>query len=429
MFIPSFGYRITTHQLVSLGHEYAIHLSRKNVGDNVVNKLSLNWGYGFVKRHSILNLRPKGPDNYKANACSKENISDHFTRLEHILQEYNLAKRPYLIFNITEVGLNPWHKPENSDQLLAKSHYSVSLCKSNEYTAIMGCGNAVGKQIPPYFVFPNDQFQPEWLSGGISGTDGTVSETGWSNSEILFKYIKNHLLKFVPQPTAEAPILLIIDGHKIHVNVPLNEWASEHHVILFHLPAFTCHILEPLDVACSKPLETAFMRKKKILFRDREYGTLTNQQMCEIGSKAYLESHKKQSIISGFKQTGIIPFTGLRALSEDVFNLNVPEAEEASANISAPYSPKLEPNDQLKEEATTNSWPKTEPSPPPPPPPSTLDTHICGRCDQKFKHIEIFLRHKSYCDNTTNNFYKDPARDSEIKKRKLCRERKFFKNN
>ena len=46
---------------------------------------------------------------------------------------------------------------------------------------LIGAGNALVCRIPPYFVFPGQRFVPELLNGKTTGTDATMTGSGWSN--------------------------------------------------------------------------------------------------------------------------------------------------------------------------------------------------------------------------------------------------------
>ena len=49
-------------------------------------------------------------------------------------------------------------------------------------TTVLGCGNASGFAVPPYFVFKGKRMMDDLINGATPGAAGTVSETGWSNS-------------------------------------------------------------------------------------------------------------------------------------------------------------------------------------------------------------------------------------------------------
>ena len=123
-------------------------------------------------------------------------------------------------------------------------------------TTIIGCGSAAGVAVPPFFVFPGARMRSDLLEGTSPGADGDVSETGWSNGQVFRKYLQNHFIKYIPRDDHYA--LLLMDGHSTHVSVGLIEWAKEHRIILYILPAHTSHLLQPLDVGCYGPLQRVY---------------------------------------------------------------------------------------------------------------------------------------------------------------------------
>ena len=127
------------------------------------------------------------------------------------------------------------------------------------FTTVTGCGNAIGTQIPPYFIFQGKRLTSELLQGATTGTQETVTETGWSNSGVFLKYLNTRFLKFVQRKNEDLPHALIFDGHLSHVTVPVIDWAKKNNVILFVLPAHTSHVLQPLDVVVMVPCSTFTM--------------------------------------------------------------------------------------------------------------------------------------------------------------------------
>ena len=94
------------------------------------------------------------------------------------------------------------------------------------------------------------------MNGACTGAKGTMSDSGWSNSNIFKKYLEEHFLPMVAPPSLEDPILLIYDGHASHKNPETIHWARENGIILFVLPAHSSHLLQKLDVAVFGPLKS-----------------------------------------------------------------------------------------------------------------------------------------------------------------------------
>ncbi|XP_076100748.1 LOW QUALITY PROTEIN: uncharacterized protein LOC143069829 [Mytilus galloprovincialis] len=119
-------------------------------------------------------------------------------------------------------------------------------------TTVMGCGNALGHQIPPYFIFAGKRIRQELLEGATPGADGSVSETGWSNSEIFQSYLETHFIKYVTG-MQDKHSLLLYDGHSTHITPDVIDWALRKKIILYVLPPHTSHVLQPMDVGCFGP--------------------------------------------------------------------------------------------------------------------------------------------------------------------------------
>ncbi|KAH3888150.1 hypothetical protein DPMN_012177 [Dreissena polymorpha] len=73
-------------------------------------------------------------------------------------------------------------------------------------STVNGCGNALGAQITPYFVFKGGRMREELLEGRIPGANGTVTPTGWSYREFFESYLQNHFLKYVQGRDKDQPI-------------------------------------------------------------------------------------------------------------------------------------------------------------------------------------------------------------------------------
>lgn len=112
-----------------------------------------------------------------------------------------------------ETGIQPEHWPPNIIALVNGKLQSITSPHSTT-TTVIACANAAGNHLPLYLVFKGKRYNPELMKGSSLGTRITMSETGWSNSEIFKDYLENHFLPNVRRgPQDNQPILIIFDGH------------------------------------------------------------------------------------------------------------------------------------------------------------------------------------------------------------------------
>ena len=147
----------------------------------------------------------------------------------------------------------------------------------------------------------------EYLSNCTAGTDGTVSDSGWSNSSILKMYLQDHFMKYIQREAGE-PILLLYDGHTSHVSLSVLQWARENNIIILILPAHTSHVIQPLDVGCFGPLQKVYNSECQKYMRANIGATISKFVIGEIGSKAYSKGLSPENLRSSFRKTGIYPF-------------------------------------------------------------------------------------------------------------------------
>ena len=146
---------------------------------------------------------------------------------------------------------------------------------------LLAAGSASGKILPPFFIFPGDRLRDQ-LNGGqqyCPEASGGMTENGWITRDLFTVWLKQHFYKHLStKPTADKPVLLLYDGHLSHIDIGTMDWAADNHIIVHCLLAHTSHICQPLDISCFSPLETAFDREKRALFRKEQVINVVTEQ-------------------------------------------------------------------------------------------------------------------------------------------------------
>ena len=87
-------------------------------------------------------------------------------------------------------------KPNNVIASIDICTQSVTSGKGKTVT-ILGCGSASGVAIPPFFAFPGKRMNSDLFLGSTPGASATLSETGWSNSEVFLTFLDLFLVAVV----------------------------------------------------------------------------------------------------------------------------------------------------------------------------------------------------------------------------------------
>ncbi len=297
--IATVGYGYTRAEVINVASEYAVLLRKREKEEPLTHR----WFYGFLSRWPELKVqRPKTLSELRAKACSTESIATYFEELGRILDKYGLKGKPQNIYNVDEKGIQQNFKPTHI--VSSSSHVpSIVTSERSSTTTILGCGNALGHQVPPYFVFAGARMRDELLEGSSAGAHGTVSKTGWSNSSVFLEYLQNHFLQYA-KSGPDDHILLLYDGHRSHISPFLVDWAKDNHIILFVLPPHTSHILQPMDVGCFGPFSKIYSAECQK--HQRNTGSVIGRyNVCSVACKAYTKSLSPANRQSEFRKSGI----------------------------------------------------------------------------------------------------------------------------
>ncbi|XP_052074488.1 uncharacterized protein LOC127712217 isoform X1 [Mytilus californianus] len=283
MEMDELGYVHSRQEMANIATDYAIVLAKKTKDSP---PLSLTWFQKMLRRWPDFKaVSQKTFTVARTKTAFKEIIIKYFDELEKTLLKFDLIDKPHLIYNVDEKG--------------------VTICGKDETVTVLGCGNAAGSALPPFFIFPGQQMNDQLLEGSSPGTSGTVSKDGWSNSEIFMDFLRYHFKKFVP---GEGHLLLLLDGDKSHIPIGTLEWARRHNIVLQLIPALTSHFLLPLDVNCYGPFQNEYNSMCHETIRTKQCALSLND-VCFLAYKAYGSALSANNLLSGFRNTGVYPFT------------------------------------------------------------------------------------------------------------------------
>lgn len=164
-YMATIGYGYSKQEVIDLATHYAIFKGMRNKDGP---PLSAMWFYSFIKRHNDLELiKPRKLTHTRAKFASAEKINKYFRELKTIITKHGL------IYNCDETGVSNEHNPP---KVVSQRNFNVQAVTSPSYfnVTVIGCGNAAGTYIPPYYIFPGKRWNPEFLEGTSAGADGGV---------------------------------------------------------------------------------------------------------------------------------------------------------------------------------------------------------------------------------------------------------------
>ena len=312
IYLTDLGYPQNRNLMRLLATGMAEYLHRPLPPNNRSGEVSKDWVYPFLERHADLaKLKIKKLAQQREHATSSIVLKTYYTELERILRQYDLIKKPELIFSLDETGFNTDLEPSKpvveagSSKDKRRNVFATSRSATST-TTLIAAGNAKGKAIPPFVVFKGDKRDKSLLNNCYPGTQMIMSPTGWSNKDVFMTYINTHFLRHARKDKNDW-VLLLYDGHASHITPNLYTWCKLRNIVLFVLPAHSSHSIQPLDVTMFGPMKIEYTTLAHDYVKETEEGILPSN-FCEFIATVYDHAMCGTNITDGFTQAGIYPF-------------------------------------------------------------------------------------------------------------------------
>ena len=328
-----------------------LDLSGKKVSHFKANRPGKAWWLGFLSRHPDLSLKnAEALDVARAADCSQANILSWHKKYEDVLKQFEITNPEY-ICNCDETGFALQSK---SGKILTdkghKNPYSISSSNKSQMTVLM-CGTASGKVLPPFILFPGKTINPSYAVDLTAEATCFPTEKGWMNKEAFLRWIKEVFIPYWPKASDRGYILLLLDGHTLHINYETSKLCLENKIHLFRLPPNCTHLLQPLDRGFFGPLKANWKRRSNEFFRQSK-STLDKFTFGRVFAKAYVDSTRSEIMENSFRACGMWPVDAAaidmtKAIPAQAFESNIQEAHTSRQEVASPQEsnqPRLIPS-------------------------------------------------------------------------------------
>lgn len=297
------GFGVTKTFICEKAVEICHALKLKNPFTN--GKAGRYWFEGFLKRNPDLVLRKGENLSYgRLMRFNKQTVDHFFSLLRSVYDRTEL--QPHQIYNVDETGLQLCFS--SNDKVVAqKGSKRVHVATHGEHgetVTVIACTNATGSSwIPPMIlykgVYGKKEFGDDLPPGGIF----CMTPKGYVTTEVFCQFLRHFNHYRTP-----GSCLLILDGHKSHMDERILDVGEELGIEILCLPAHCSHELQPLDKSFFKPLKVYWNKALDTFRRQNPGRSVTKLQFPKIFSEAWYRASTPTNAISGFRGCGIHPF-------------------------------------------------------------------------------------------------------------------------
>jgi hypothetical protein len=268
--------------------------------------VSTKWPTRFLQRHPELFIRSSKTLAVERETCTTlEVVNTHFARFEAAVAEYGVLDED--IWNMDETG---FHIGVGGSQKIIttdpkRKNYILDP-NNRELVTVLATINGGGEKLPPFLIFEGKRFLEKYVVPGLDNIAISFSDTGYTNDQLGFEYLK-HFERFTAPQRLGRYRMLIYDGHNSHNTYEFLKYCWDRDIIPFSFPSHTTHLLQPLDVKVFQPYK--HWHKKVVNTAVRTGATKYDKvdflyDFAEITNRTF----KSTTIHSAWRHSGLIPF-------------------------------------------------------------------------------------------------------------------------
>ena len=307
--LQEIGFGLNRDTVGSVVMDYVRTVGRENLFNQQPGE---KWWKGFLKRHpDLVQRKPQHLSRHRAIAGNRSTITRFITKLDSLFGELKIA-------DVGDLGDRIWNCDESgictsvaSTRVIARKGarfvHETTGGSGREVITVHAAVSASGKRLPPFVVYKGKNLYTTWMNGGPEGAVYSASESGWMEGSNFLSWFKKLFLPAVQDTLQTGPVVLIFDGHHLHLTIELLETAKRVNVHLVCLPAHTSHLLQPLDVGVYGPMKTAWRKILKDFKTSTRAVNVNKDIFPSLLRQLWANSITPSNITGGFRASGIHP--------------------------------------------------------------------------------------------------------------------------
>ncbi|XP_068992239.1 tigger transposable element-derived protein 1-like [Neodiprion pinetum] len=322
LYRASMGAPVTKTELLDCVQRYVQTMEIKTPFTD--NRPSRHWYEGFRKRHPELSIRKPQHLSTSRAAVNREELQEWFKDSGKYLESKNLLNIPASrIFNCDESSILLC--PDAESVLAEKGSRAVYkiVDGGKESLTVLFTYRADRTRAPPMLMYSYKKSIPKKIVENTpTGWGLGVSDSGWMTTETFYEYITNVFYPWLLEEKTEFPVILYMDNHSSHLNLPLVTFCREKQIELVMLPPNSTHIMQPLDISFFHPFKETWKKCVPKWKNEHGVGQIKKEDFPQV-LKFTLDSMKneKSVVVSGFKGAGLYPFDS-NAVDYDILQKN-----------------------------------------------------------------------------------------------------------
>ena len=185
--------------------------------------------------------------------------------------------------------------------------YQQGSSNKSQITILM-MSNKVTLYIPLLVVYPGCNFHQTLIKNFYSHFLTAIfghSTNGWMDADLFKKWLEELFIPEIDKACILKLVLLIIDGAKCHISLPISELCDENNIILYMLLPNVTHLIQLLNLSLVGSIKTNYQECVHKWVQNNPGGVYNKNAFIEVFAEVHKKAANVENAVSGFCHTGI----------------------------------------------------------------------------------------------------------------------------
>jgi hypothetical protein len=314
----------------------AAYLQKANELPSKSLEVGTKWAQDFVDRTPELKTcLERNKTNHQDTARGLKLAPCWFKLLQETKVRYDISDDNIIALGETRFLINPLSIALATTPAQHQQRPNTRGREHHQWATVFQAISASGQVKQPMVIFKNEHFLGSWYKD-FTTSDLLIynSADGCNMLEVLEDWM---MISNIYTRDCEAGTwrLLIQSSPKAGFAAEWDSFCRSSKIISVCVPPGSSDLLQPLELGCTAPLNTAFQKHIKILRQNRAT-SMTDNQFLIILKESLALAMTPENIAAGFQRSGIVPFEPRVVLPqlatlEDVTSWEAPKAPSPPA--------------------------------------------------------------------------------------------------
>ena len=164
--------------------------------------------------------------------------------------------------------------------------------------------------------------------------------------KLFAEWLEHGFNEDIKRHNVTKPVILFIDGVKVHLSIEASEFCARNDIILYTLYPNAMHLIQPLDLALMGSMKNIYKEEMRKWLMRNIRDMFNKYRSMEVFRETYQWSCMVINAVQGFEKAGIIPWNPDKVKIGKLYPVELYTRQEPMPHVAADNSinePRNEP--------------------------------------------------------------------------------------